>query len=173
MKLNSNSTRLRRRIGDVFGDATDPMSLVEQRAQALLKDKRHIVWEGDASTFEFLYVSKSAENLLGYPADRWLKEPSFWADVVIHPEDRENAIAYCALASGQRKDHDFIYRARTAYGDTVSLHDFVRIVPGRYNLAAYLRGVMIEVSAPALQQPGLLYSNPSFESLQTGQGASV
>ena len=34
-----------------------------------------IVWEIDARTFQFSFVSKKAERLLGYPVERWLHEP--------------------------------------------------------------------------------------------------
>jgi len=139
------SADLAGRLNQVFGDESDPMPLLTRRADLLLARYRFIVWEGDAGTFQFLYVSDSAEAILGYPADRWIQEPTFWSDVVIHPEDRDYAVSYCALATGQGRDHDFLYRACTADGRVVRLHDFVRVVRGKHNLPARLRGVMIEV----------------------------
>src|SRR5690348_16512704 len=46
-----------------------------------------IVWEADADTFRFTFVSDKAERLLGYPSSNWIDDPSFWSEH-IHPEDR-------------------------------------------------------------------------------------
>lgn len=133
------------RLNYVFGRFSDPMSLVEQRAQELAP-MRVIVWEGDPATFEFSYVGKSAEDILGYPAKRWTTEPTFWADTVVHEEDRGEAIAYCALATGKCKDHDFVYRAIAEDGSVVWLHDVVRVCVGPRNVADRLRGIMIDIT---------------------------
>lgn len=141
------SAGLAERLNQVFGKVTDPMSLLAERARVLLPEYQAIVWEGDAGTFQFLYVSPSAVDVLGYPVERWTGEPTFWSDAVIHPEDRDYAVSYCALATGQGRDHDFLYRAVAADGRVVHLHDFVRIVPGKRNIPTHLRGIMIVVEA--------------------------
>lgn len=160
---------VRRMVDRIFGDPDDPISLIEQRADMVTR-YRLMVWEGDATSFQFRYVSESAVDILGYPVERWTSEPSFWQDVVIHPDDRDDALAYCALATGQVKPHDFIYRARHADGHVMYLHDFVRVVPGRYDLPEFLQGVMIDVSSEQFSehQKGLLRTNPTFEVLQAG-----
>ena len=104
-----------------------------------------ILWEGDAKTFQFTFVSQAAERILGYPVARWY-EPNFWADVIVHPEDRDDAVAYCALATGQGRDHTFEYRARAADGRLVWLRDIVRVVPGAKGVPESLRGVMVDVT---------------------------
>ena len=38
-------------------------------------------------------MSGRAETVLGYPVDRWLREPDFWARR-IHPEDRESTLEF-------------------------------------------------------------------------------
>jgi len=103
-----------------------------------------IVWEGDAQTFQFTYVNRRAEDLLGYPTERWL-EPGFWAETVVHPEDRDDAVAFCALATGQCRDHAFEYRAIAADGRVVRLRDIVRVVVGERGVPTKLRGVMIAI----------------------------
>lgn len=129
----------------IFGADDDPMVLVEHRARQLLSELRPIVWEGDAQTFQFSFIGGAAEEVLGHPASRWTTEPTFWADVVVHPEDRNDAIAYCALATGKGADHDFQYRARCADGRTVLLHDIVKVVKGPRGVAERLRGIMVEL----------------------------
>ena len=144
--LADQDPELAARIHRVFGSETDPMPLLERRARELLPEHRTIVWEGDAQTIQFTYVSESARDILDYACDRWLNEPTFWADVVVHAEDRDHAISFCALATGKCKDHDFEYRAVGPDGQVVWLHDVVRVIVGRRGVAERLRGVMVDVS---------------------------
>lgn len=139
-------------VREVFGAGSEPMVEVERRAQTLLGDRRAIVWEGDASTFQFSFVGRAAEQVLGYPRRRWTDEPTFWGDTVVHPEDRDEAIAYCALATGKCQDHDFVYRAVTADGRIVWLHDIVTVIRGAKGIPERLRGIMLDVSGDVESQ---------------------
>lgn len=132
-----------------FGHTDEPMDAVARRALELFPDLPVIAWEGDAQTFQFSYVSEAAEHVLGYPKHRWVKEPTFWADIVVHPEDRQDAIAFCAMATGKCQDHDFVYRATTADGRTVLLHDVVKVVVGKKGVASRLRGIMVPIEDAA------------------------
>lgn len=127
----------------IFGAPTDKLSDVEQRAATVLPVPV-IVWEGDPQTFQFSYVSPCAEEVLGYPVAKWL-EPGFWANTIVYSEDRADAIAFCALATGKGRDHDFQYRARRSDGGVVLLHDMVHVIKGELNLPTRLRGVMVAV----------------------------
>jgi PAS domain S-box-containing protein len=132
-------------LSRVFGDPADSIEAVTARALRLMPDKQVIVWEGDPQTFQFTYVSPSAEEVLGYAVERW-KEPGFWAQTVVHPEDRSDAVAYCALATGQGRDHDFQYRARSARGEIILLHDVVHVIKSPRGVAARLRGIMLPLA---------------------------
>ena len=133
-------------VAEAFGDGTEPIEIVARRAEALFGDARIIVWEGDAQTFEFSFVSASAEEVLAHPVARWTTEATFWADHVVHPDDRDEAIAYCALATGKGVDHAFVYRAKAADGTTVPLLDYVQVIKSKRGIAERLRGIMIDVS---------------------------
>ena len=130
---------------EVFGADSDPIEAVAARAARLLPDRDVVVWEGDAATFEFTYVSASAESVFGHPPSAWLKA-GFWADAVLHDEDRGEAIAYCALATGQGRDHQFEYRGRRADGATRWIYDVVKVVKGPKGVATRLRGVMLDIT---------------------------
>ena len=133
-------------VDECFGRLAEPVDAVERRVAQVFADRRVIVWEGDAQTFEFTYVSSAAEELLGYPASRWTTEPTFWADVVVAPADRGDAIAYCALATTKRRHHAFDYRAHAADGRVVWLRDYVRVIVGPRGIATTLRGLMFDVT---------------------------
>ncbi len=145
----------------LFGAPRDPMTELDDRARALFPDSHPIVWAGDPATFRFSFVSASAEIVLGYPAARWCDEPTFWSDVVVHPDDRDDAVAYCALATGKRRDHRFEYRARAADGRIVWLHDLVRVVLGPRGIPAELRGVMFDVTSTKLDARVLAAAPPT------------
>ncbi|MCU1340323.1 MAG: signal transduction histidine kinase, partial [Bryobacterales bacterium] len=66
--------------------AEQTLEQTEQNYGALVNSIDGIVWEGDARTGEFSFVSEQAERLLGYPVERWLREPDFWVSH-IHPDD--------------------------------------------------------------------------------------
>src|SRR5258708_244484 len=66
----------------------------QQRFRDLVNSVEGIVWEADVPSFQFLFISKQAERVLGYPVERWLSEPTFWKDH-LHPEDREWALQFC------------------------------------------------------------------------------
>ncbi|MDX1531922.1 MAG: PAS domain-containing protein, partial [Rhodothermales bacterium] len=105
-----------------------------------------LVWEGDPTTFAFTYVGGDAEAMLGFPAERWVADSAFWAAHVVHPHDRADAIAFCALATGRKADHVFEYRAITRGQDVIWLRDYVRVIIGRRGVPVQLRGLMIDVS---------------------------
>ena len=136
---------LDQRLDGVFGEHGDPMHLLDERAAELIPDYQTIVWECDARTFVFSHVSQSAEELLGYSASRWVDEPTFWADVVLHHDDREESVTYCASETACDRDHDFEYRAKAQDGRIVRLRDVVRVVPPMDGKPKRLRGVMLVV----------------------------
>jgi two-component system cell cycle sensor histidine kinase/response regulator CckA len=103
-----------------------------------------IIWEADPETFQFVFVSKQAERILGYPVERWLSDPDFWPSH-IHPDDAAWAVAFCSHATAEGRSHQFEYRMIAADGRVVWLRDVVTVVleEGR---PVRLRGVMMDVT---------------------------
>jgi len=132
----------------------------QQRFRDLVNSVEGIVWEADATTFQFLFVSNQAERILGEPVARWLSEPTFWKDH-LHPDDREWAVSFRERATGEKRDHDFEYRMIAADGSVVWLRDLVTVVVDEER-AARLRGVMVDITgrrraeAALREQAGLL-----------------
>lgn len=122
------------------------MPLIDQRIRGRFGDDA-IVWEGDASTFQYGYVNDAAVRLLGFPASRWLGEPTFWADIVIHAQDRDEAVSYCALATGLKRHHVFDYRACAHDGRVIWFRDYVKVLLGPKGVPQRLRGFMLDVSS--------------------------
>ena len=117
----------------------------QQRFSDLVNSIEGIVWEADARTFQFTFVSEQAERVLGYPVAQWLEEPTFWKDH-IHPEDRDGAVKSCITATAEKRDHDFEYRMVASDGRIMWLRDLVTVVI-EDNQPTRLRGVMFDITA--------------------------
>ena len=129
---------------EVFGDNVDDMQALQRRATELLPADA-ILWECDATTFAFSYVSPSAEVALGYPTANWIDDTALWATKVVHQNDADEAVNYCASETACDRDHAFEYRAVAADGSIVRLRDVVRVVPAMDGHSKRLRGVMFVV----------------------------
>lgn len=123
--------------------AEQALAKSQQRFHDLVDSTAGIVWEADAETVNFTYVSQEAERLLGYPLEAWL-EPGFWVKH-LHPEDRSWAPAFCAEQTRQQKAHDFEYRILARDGRLVWLRDIVKVIV-EDGQPRWLRGVMVDIT---------------------------
>ncbi len=117
----------------------------EQEYRQLVESVQAIFWRADAQTFQFLFVSREAEAILGYPLERWTTDPTFWADH-LHPEDRAWAVDFCARETNARRSHELEYRMIAVDGRVVWLNDVVHVVVEN-DRPTELFGFMVDVSA--------------------------
>ncbi|MEO5953813.1 MAG: PAS domain S-box protein, partial [Chloroflexia bacterium] len=103
-----------------------------------------IIWELDANTLRYIFVSRGAERLLGYPAEQWIDEPEFWLDHV-HPEDRERALKTRIEAIRNAQAHDSEYRMIAADGSVIWFREVVT-VKAENDIAVKLHGMQAEKS---------------------------
>jgi len=115
----------------------------EQRFRDIVNSTDGIVWEADASTFNFTFISQQAERLLGYPLEDWLK-PGFWVEH-LHPDDKDWASEYCASCTHRLEPHDFEYRFIARDGRTVWLRDLI-VVVAEDGMPRWLRGIMLNIT---------------------------
>ncbi len=116
----------------------------EKRFRDLVNSIDGIVWEMEYPSFRFLFVSKQAEAILGYPLQDWYEQDSFWEEKV-HPEDMAQSKSYCQLMSEKHEDHDFEYRMIAADGRDVWIRDLVTVVV-EGDRPVRLLGVKIDVT---------------------------
>lgn len=103
-----------------------------------------VVWEADPETFQFRYVSPSAERLLGFPTEDWLR-PGFWVER-LHPADRERAVEECVAATRAGDDHRLAYRLVASDGSEVWVEDDVRLIRNPDDAPVALRGVLVDAT---------------------------
>lgn len=134
--------------------AEDTLRKLQHDYVALINSIEGIVWEADAETFQFTFVSAQAENILGYPVSAWLSEHNFWNNH-IHPDDREWVVRSCMEATAKLRNNDFEYRMISASGDTLWLRDIVTV--RIENGVPKLRGVMFDITAQKKNEEQLEY----------------
>jgi diguanylate cyclase (GGDEF)-like protein/PAS domain S-box-containing protein len=116
-----------------------------QRFHDLVQSLDGIVWEANAETGRFLFVSQRAVAILGYQPERLMSEPGLWL-TCIHPDDRESAQAQWSAARHEGRDHEFEYRAVADDGRTIWLQDIVRVVRDTAGRPRVLRGLTLDIS---------------------------
>jgi PAS domain S-box-containing protein len=116
----------------------------ERGLRDLVEDLDVVVWEADADTQQVTFVSRRAEELLGYPLERWYKEPGFW-ESLIHPDDRGAIVRRTREAAAAGTKYESEYRLVAADGHIVWVHDFVS-TKARVGGARLLRNVMANIS---------------------------
>ncbi|MDM8559349.1 PAS domain S-box protein [Candidatus Parabeggiatoa sp. HSG14] len=134
----------------------------QQRYANLVNSIDGVVWEADAKIFQFQFVSQHAQHILGYPLADWLK-PTFWVDH-IYPDDREWAVAYCANAVADKKDHSFEYRMITADNRAIWLRNLVTVV-AENDQAVKLYGVMFDITESKQMEIALQKSEEKYRRL--------
>lgn len=121
------------------------LQATSQRFADLVNTVEGVVWEADARTTTFTYVSEQAVRMFGYPVERWY-EPGFW-ESRIHPDDRNWAVSYCMERTRRLETHAFDYRFECADGRILWLHDVVSVVPDEHGAPRLLRGILVDVTA--------------------------
>ncbi|MDB6126023.1 MAG: multi-sensor signal transduction histidine kinase [Pedosphaera sp.] len=151
-------------------DITDRQQAEEALRQSqsnyehLVNSVEGIVWEGDASTGEFTFVSEQAERILGYPIQRWLYEPDFWASR-IHPDDRERVLNH-RLQAIEKKLNYFVqeFRMVSAHRRTIWLRNSVNVTLDTKGHIK-LQGVMVNITELKEAEEALREETRALETL--------
>ncbi len=118
----------------------------EQRFRDLVNGLGHaIFWEADPFTQKFTFVSQSAENILGYPPEKWLETSDFWLKL-FHPDDRKWAGDWARKETIEGRAHEFEYRCVAADRRVVWLRNRAYIVRDEQGNVQKVRGLMVDIS---------------------------
>jgi PAS domain S-box-containing protein len=117
--------------------------------RSLIADMDGIVWEADASSMHFTFVSDGALDILGWPPSEWIEDPSFWADH-LHPHDRQRVVSRFvrAATSGARFDEEYRFLAKD--DSWVWVRDIGHGVKDIDGTPLIVRGLMTEITARKL-----------------------
>lgn len=143
----------------------------EERFRSLVDGVGAVVWEADARTLELSFVSQRAEELLGYPVERWL-EPGFWTSR-IHPADRDYVTTFLGVAADASEDHDVEYRMVTADGREAWLRSTVHGTRDEHGGLRRVVGLMTDVTAQKRAEQALRETSERFAALARTLQASL
>jgi two-component system, cell cycle sensor histidine kinase and response regulator CckA len=124
--------------------ARDEAEAGREQLASIVGETAAIIWEADVGRHRFSFVSKGAEDMLGYPLSAWLHGEGFWRRIV-EPDDLPLAELYLQEAGARGRDHDHEYRLRTADGRVVWVRDCVRVARTEDG-ESRLRGVTVDVT---------------------------
>jgi PAS domain S-box-containing protein len=123
---------------------------LEEKYGTLLEQTPAIVYtwgvSGGLDTFAELYVSPQIEQVLGFPREEWMANPTFWIDR-LHPEDRDRVLAETNRCIETGEPIKMEYRMLAKDNRAVWLHDEARVIArdpsGR---ATHFQGVQIDIT---------------------------
>ncbi len=130
----------------------------EEQLRLLIGGTDVILWEFDATTDCFVYVSPCAAKL-GYPLEDWYT-PGFWRRT-LHPEDREYAVQYCLSETLGGRDHRIQYRMFAQNGTVLWIDDLISVC--KEPASTKLRGVMIDITERKLTEERLMQHTKDLE----------
>jgi len=128
-------------------EASEAIRRSQERYEALVNSIEGVVWEADAETFQFRFVSKQAERIFGYPIHLWLNDPHFWKDHIF-PDDLEQVMTLWTKGVAEGKGFDLTYRMITAAGPTTWVRN-IASVSMEAGQPACLRGIIVDISERA------------------------
>ncbi|MFK5970878.1 MAG: PAS domain S-box protein, partial [Candidatus Marithrix sp.] len=148
-QVADRTIELRKKISEIeqqkLGIQTLALNLQanKQRYENLVNSIDGIVWEADSTTFQFTFISKQAEHLVGYPYENWLL-PNFWMEH-IHPDERNNILEHRTKAVLHKKHNISEYRLLAKNNSNIWVKDLVN-VEIQNNQVIKLYGVMFDIT---------------------------
>lgn len=134
-----------------------------QRFQDLVDSLDGIVFEWNPATEQFTYVSARAEEIVGYPVERWLNEDNFWLTQVVRPHDHGEVLEAFEAVRETGCNQTVEYRAQRNNADIIWLRTIMRLVPSEAQASSLIRGIMIDITAQKEAEAQLRVLNETLE----------
>jgi PAS domain S-box-containing protein len=112
--------------------------------EALIHSIDGIVWERTTDTFQFTFVSRQSEDILGYSPSEWLEKPNFW-ETKLHPQDTAKAIRTDREVAAQGQPYTHEYRMIAADGRTAWIRESGTVLMEKGSPVA-LRGIFQDIT---------------------------
>lgn len=144
---------------------------IDERFRSLVESIEGVVWEATVDPLLFTYISPKLQSIFGFNPAEWNGTITPWIEA-IHPEDREEALRYCATETAANRDHSFHYRLITPERGPVWVQDIVTIT--RTNgLPTGLRGIIMDITERKDIEYELLRQHRFYLTLAEGVGGII
>jgi PAS domain S-box-containing protein len=120
----------------------------------ILNNLEAAAWTVDLPGKSFAFVSRHAEQLLGFPAEHWTNNASFWTDRV-HPADRDWVAQSYQRAIERREGHVCEFRAIASDGRIVWLRERARVIADSEGRPSRLIGLTMDITERRLVEEQL------------------
>ena len=125
--------------------AADAASSAE-RFRNVVQNLDAVVWEADPSMKRFSFMSEQAERVFVTPAERLETEHGLWEQMV-HPEDRQAALAGYAACIQGTGENQIAYRILAEDGRVVHVSDVIHVERHEDGSARRLLGVTVDTTS--------------------------
>jgi PAS domain S-box-containing protein len=130
----------------------EELKLSDQRYRSLVEQVPAVSyvarWEPGSP---FAYVSPQIEEMLGFPAERWVGEPELWAER-LHPDDREDVLLEELRTFAAQIPFDREYRLIAADGSVVWVWERDTIVFDHDGEPSHTEGVIVDITRRKLTE---------------------
>ena len=124
------------------------LSRSQQKMEALIDSIDGIVWERTPDTFQFTFISRQSESILGYKPRDWIAQPNFWAEK-LHPQDADKTVEIGRELAARGQPYSYEYRMVSAAGQTVWIRDCGTVLLDKDKPVA-LRGILLDITRQKL-----------------------
>jgi PAS domain S-box-containing protein len=118
--------------------------LSQQKMEALIHSIDGIVWERNPDTFQFTFVSRQSEEILGYAPQAWLETPAFWEERLL-PQDAAKAVETVREMAARGLPYTCEYRMTAADGRTLWIRESGTVLVENGQPVA-LRGIFQDIT---------------------------
>jgi len=133
----------RREAEVALGEAEERYRTLVERTPAIIYIERPR--EGETAAYDTTYISPRAEEVLGYPPQRFTEDPSLW-DRVIHPEDLDAVRKEDERTDEMGEPFSMEYRVIDKDGRTLWIHDEATLVRNHAGADPYWFGVRTDIT---------------------------
>ena len=144
-------------------DIEESLIKAQENFVSLVNSVKGIVWEAEANTLNFGFVSKQAEDILGYPIEQWTTEENFWENH-IHEDDKEWVINFRKDSINQKRNHDCEYRMIASDDRVLWIQDSVTVILEN-NLPSRVRGLMLDITQRKIAEYKVIAREKYFRAL--------
>lgn len=126
--------------------AEDRLREAEARYRTLVEQIPAVVYvDATDEISSALYMSPQCERMLGYTPQDWLADPDMWVKL-LHPEDRERALAENARTNKTGEPFTLEYRLIARDGREVWVRDVAVLVRDEAGRPQFWHGVMLDIT---------------------------
>lgn len=108
-----------------------------------------------------LYISPQIKQLLGYPPEMWLENPTFWQEL-LHPDDRARVIADTEEYITKATQSVIEYRLKTRDNRWVWVRDEATVLKDEQGTPLFVQGTLRDITARKQAEQALQASEEKF-----------